>query len=130
MNTIHASRALAPASAGPWCSPQQCRRLAGGHPAGQLDQLEPLESVADRPGLPVQGKSSLSTDTFLAPPGGRGTAESQTEANLWNCTLSSGYGSAYGKGGDYRVLVDVLEDEVHVLLVIHRRDLERLLRQW
>jgi len=32
--------------------------------------------------------------------------------------------------GDYRVLYDVLDDEVHVLLVIHRRDLERHLSRW
>ena len=32
--------------------------------------------------------------------------------------------------GDYRVLYDVLEEEVHVLLVIHRRDLERYLSRW
>ena len=31
--------------------------------------------------------------------------------------------------GDYRVLYEVLDDEVHVLLVIHRRDLERWLRR-
>ena len=31
--------------------------------------------------------------------------------------------------GDYRVLYDVLEDEIHVLAVIHRRDLQRRLRQ-
>ena len=31
--------------------------------------------------------------------------------------------------GHYRVLYEVLEDEVHVLAVIHRRDLERWLRQ-
>ena len=31
--------------------------------------------------------------------------------------------------GVYRVLYDVLEDEIHVLAVIHRRDLERRLRQ-
>ena len=30
--------------------------------------------------------------------------------------------------GDYRVIYEVLSDEVHVLAVIHRRDLERLLR--
>ena len=32
--------------------------------------------------------------------------------------------------GDYRVLYDVLEDEVHVLPVIHRRDLEQYLSRW
>lgn len=31
--------------------------------------------------------------------------------------------------GDTRVLYEVVEDEVHVLGVIHRRDLERWLRQ-
>jgi len=31
--------------------------------------------------------------------------------------------------GDYRVLYEVLGDEVHVLAVIHRRNLDRRLRQ-
>lgn len=31
--------------------------------------------------------------------------------------------------GNYRLLYEVLADEVHVLAVIHRRDLERWLRQ-
>jgi len=31
--------------------------------------------------------------------------------------------------GDYRVLYEVLDDEIHVLLVIHRRNLERWLRR-
>lgn len=31
--------------------------------------------------------------------------------------------------GDYRVLYEVLDDEIHVLGVIHRRDLDRWLRR-
>ncbi|MGA9349159.1 MAG: type II toxin-antitoxin system RelE/ParE family toxin [Anaerolineae bacterium] len=31
--------------------------------------------------------------------------------------------------GDYRVLYEVMDEEVHVLLVIHQRDLERWLRR-
>jgi mRNA-degrading endonuclease RelE of RelBE toxin-antitoxin system len=33
------------------------------------------------------------------------------------------------RAGDYRVLYEVLGDQVHVLAVIPRRDLERWLRQ-
>lgn len=31
--------------------------------------------------------------------------------------------------GDYRVLYEVLDDEIHILGAIHRRDLDRWLRQ-
>jgi mRNA interferase RelE/StbE len=31
--------------------------------------------------------------------------------------------------GDYRILYEVLDDEVHVLVVIHRRDLDLWLRR-
>ena len=33
------------------------------------------------------------------------------------------------RAGNYRVLYEVLDDEIHILIVIHRRDLERWLRQ-
>ncbi len=33
------------------------------------------------------------------------------------------------RGGDYRVLYEVFGDEVHILAVVHRRDLEKWLRQ-
>jgi mRNA interferase RelE/StbE len=38
-------------------------------------------------------------------------------------------GSVRLRVGDYRVLYEVLGEEVHVMLVIHRRDLERWLRR-
>lgn len=46
----------------------------------------------------------------------------------WRWLQDSG-GPVRLRVGDYRVLYDVLDDEVHVLLVIHRRDLDRHLRR-
>jgi mRNA-degrading endonuclease RelE of RelBE toxin-antitoxin system len=46
----------------------------------------------------------------------------------WKLLEGSG-GLVHLRVGDYRVLYEVLDDEIHVLGVIRRRDLDRWLRR-
>ncbi len=77
----------------------------------QLKRLTPVERKRVIPAI-------LALEENPFPPGKKSRRLKATEANLVRLRV-----------GDYRVVYEVMEDTVNVLTIVHRRDLERWLRQ-